>query len=343
MRKIATRSILMFMLILSFMLSSVSSAIASSTSNQGTFDIEKKYGEMLLSQMGHASSISNPIKLNNMDNKLEAVCFKIDKGGYIIVNINNLSVPELSFETESKFNDKNENYFYNGPMAYFKKSNKDLISLYDNKNVNQIFDKFYSEKKTDKNKKIEELENQSQALLASSSEVLLPTALKTYSFNPDGRCGSVAAAITLKYYDEVVSSSYVSNYHENGDNNGTGSLLIDYLTSYIEPGTPKGTISTQLASGINDYLIKDRRITTDSASRQSYSLSTVKSKIDQSRPIILGCTTSSDFGSHWVVVHGYWGQSTSKYMIVNNGYGENSIWINADTSNAYDYTVQLKN
>jgi hypothetical protein len=342
MKRVVARSILLFILSLSFILSSVGIAFANNTSNQDTFDIEKKYGEMFLSQMGHASSISNPIKLNNMDNKLEAVRFKIDEGGYIIVNINDLSVPELSFKNESKFNDEKENYFYNGPMAYFKKSNNDLLSLYDNKHVNQVFDKVYSEKKIDKDRKIEEAENQSQVLLALSSEVNLPNALQTYNYNPDGRCGSVAAAITLKYYDQTVNGSYVANYLENGGDYGTGSLLINYLTSYIEPATIKGSSPIELVTGINNYLTNDRRLT-DSASYQSYSFTTVMSKIDQARPIILGCTAFSEFDDHWVVVHGYWGQSTSRYMIVNNGWGENDVWINADYSDAYDFTVKLKN
>ena len=38
-----------------------------------------------------------------------------------------------------------------------------------------------------------------------------------YSYNPDGRCGSVAGAIVLNYYDRYKSPSYVPNSLESSD------------------------------------------------------------------------------------------------------------------------------
>ncbi len=122
-----------------FLLVSVSTAFASSgNGNQSfNFSIEKNYGEMFLESIGHTEKLSNPIPLFNLDDELEAVNFSMGKNGYIIINVKDLSIPELSFENSSPFKSHSETYVYNGPLAYMTKTNGKFIDLMSSKIVKE--------------------------------------------------------------------------------------------------------------------------------------------------------------------------------------------------------------
>lgn len=85
---------------------------------ENDFSTEKEYGELFLKNMDESKKLINPISLNNMNGDLEAVSFSLMNGGYIIINVNDLSVPEFSLERNTPFNDRNKKYVYNGPLAY---------------------------------------------------------------------------------------------------------------------------------------------------------------------------------------------------------------------------------
>lgn len=65
---------------------------------------------------GESEEVLNPCILKNIKGNEEAVVFDISNGGYIIVNINDLSVPEISFEGKNPY-DGCENPVYNGPLG----------------------------------------------------------------------------------------------------------------------------------------------------------------------------------------------------------------------------------
>ncbi|NPE28009.1 hypothetical protein HNV12_08545 [Methanococcoides sp. SA1] len=87
---------------------------------ENDFSTEKEYGELFLTIMGQSKKLIDPIPLNNMNGDLEAVSFSIKNGGYIIINVNDLSVPEFSFEGNAPFSDTDKMYVYNGPLAYME-------------------------------------------------------------------------------------------------------------------------------------------------------------------------------------------------------------------------------
>lgn len=56
----------------------------------------------------------------------------------------------------------------------------------------------------------EELKNyKSKDSSKDSNSGKLKHATRPYSYNPDGRCGSVAYAITLRYYNVNINMSYI--------------------------------------------------------------------------------------------------------------------------------------
>ncbi|WP_243684132.1 hypothetical protein, partial [Methanosarcina barkeri] len=66
----------------------------------------------------YSINLTSSTPLKNLDNDIEAVAFSISNEGYIIINVNDLSVPEFSMTNKSPFIVGNKSYYYNGPLAY---------------------------------------------------------------------------------------------------------------------------------------------------------------------------------------------------------------------------------
>lgn len=306
------------------------------------FSAERKIAEQFLKKINHESTVSNPIKLNNVYGELEAICFHIDNGGYIIVNTNDLSIPELSLNNECYYKDNNKQYVYNGSLNYLEETNDGLVSLYTNKVVSIPKDKIYKREKKNKEDIIRELEKNDNQIITPYnviSEKYLSTPLKTYSFNPNGICGSVAAAIVFMFYDEVVSDLYVDSKYENGDDNGTGSVFINYLVPLID-GTEPGSKTGELATGLTNYLHTNRRIGNSAVSTSTFDYYTIKSRINANRPVIIDTNVPSEYGEHWVICHGYYSSTssteTNQFVIINDGHGRNGIWVDPVASYFHD-------
>ena len=75
----------------------------------------------------------------------------------------------------------------------------------------------------------------------------------------------------------------------------------------------------------------------------SFSFSRVKTQINRSRPIIIGTTNHPTFGDHWIIGHGYFTSPVDgNYVIVNNGWGNNNVWIEPSTT-YLDGTIHFTN
>jgi hypothetical protein len=94
--------------------------VPAAVGQKNDFSTEKEYGELFLENMDQSKKLIKPIPLNNMNGDLEAVSFSMKNGGYIIINVNDLSVPEFSLEGKSPFSDSDKTYVYNGPLAYME-------------------------------------------------------------------------------------------------------------------------------------------------------------------------------------------------------------------------------
>lgn len=142
-----------------------------------------------------------------------------------------------------------------------------------------------------------------------------------YSYNPDGRCGSVAGAIVLNYYDRYKSPSYVPNSLESSD----GVALINALVARM--GTSTNYI--ELKRGLSLYIKKYYKPTTVTANTYSWG-DRIRTIIGKNYPCILGLTSHPRYGEHWVVVTGYnFTSHNSGTYTVNDGWGNVGININS--------------
>ena len=107
-----------------------------------------------------------------------------------------------------------------------------------------------------------------------------------YSYNPDGRCGSVAGAIVLNYYDRYKSPSYVPNSLESSD----GVALINALVARM--GTSTNYI--ELKRGLSLYIKQYYKPTTVTANTYSWG-DRIRTIIGKNYPCILGLTSLKAF------------------------------------------------
>lgn len=121
-------------------------------SENDEYSIEKEYGQLFLERMGYSAKLTSPIPLKNMDDKVEVVVFSVNNEGYIIINVNDLSVPEFSMTSGSPFIDESKDYYYNGPLAYVE------VEKLKDKKVKTAY--IYKKEKVDKSKKIFDLKKQ---------------------------------------------------------------------------------------------------------------------------------------------------------------------------------------
>lgn len=291
------------------------------------FSIEEEYVELFLKEMGNPSTVSMPVTLSNIKGEQEAVCFTIDNGGYIIINTNDLSISELSFKASTPFKKSTEKYVYNGPLQYYEVSNGEYKSLTTNNLYNEkSFEVIYTKEKVDK---IKILDDKKVANIVSSSSqksggttVYLSDSLLTW-YVSGGLCGPISGAICMMYYNDNVSTAYVAAGDE------VESKLINIMNTYMDVDGNGSTNTTEVVNGLNDFL-DDRSVSTNVYSTSSFSFTTVKSKINNDRPVIVDTDNSPIFREHWIIAHGYYDSLSDDFIIVNNGWGDNDVWVATD-------------
>lgn len=132
------------------------------------------------------------------------------------------------------------------------------------------------------------------------------------------------------YYDEQYNDNIVDDSNENED-------FVDVLIPYIEGDAP-GSTTSELKNGINDYLSDMMISDYEATSTTSFSFSRIQSNIGYDRPTIVDTDNDPTFGEHWLICYGYFDGTMEgdDYIIVNNGWGDNDIWVNIDDSNLDD-------
>ncbi len=156
--------------------------------------------------------------------------------------------------------------------------------------------------------------------------------LKTWYIS-GGHCGSIASAICMRYYYDYVSTNYVPS-GSIGQN-----ALIALMQQYVGSG---GTTYSNLDNGLDNYF-NARNVNNSANAITSFSFSRVKTQINRSRPIIIGTTNHPTFGDHWIIGHGYFTSPVDgNYVIVNNGWGNNNVWIEPSTT-YLDGTIHFTN
>ncbi|GEM_PF-350296 len=303
--------------------------------------LEKEVAIAFLNSFGYSVKLTDPIPLLNLKEEEEFVCFEIDKQGYIIVNQYDLSIPELSIKSSRNFKDSKASYYYNGGLNLYKDNGTYLLNISNNEKISrkEIKNIYTKEKSIDKERKSKEIiekyntlalstdDSKTDSALPSDYTIELPRTLKTW-YVSGGYCGPIAAAIVLMYYDEEYNESYVSYSNENESD--LIDLMIDYV--YSSGGNPEnGTGTAELENAINDYLDDYYNSNYAVAYAPSYdypqgSFSKIGNCIANDKPAIVDLDNHPTYGEHWVIAHGYT-YSPDQYVIVNDGWENNNIWL----------------
>ncbi|URZ08949.1 hypothetical protein [Clostridium felsineum] len=292
-----------------------------------------------ISNLHENKKIGKEIKLYNFQDKENSVCFILKNGGYIIVSLEDYSIPEFSITSTNRyFTNTNKKYIYNGPGEYYQKNNNTVISLINNKLVtNQvsIVDKLSLVSKSNVNtKKQLGINNISESSVTYNSN-FLPHLVPSYTYNPNGVCGSTAAAMFVEYWNDYIDGRWVPTELQSGD----GTLLIKALIPYcqidgsaaLDPThTSLGSGADNLANGIHDYL--NSKGVQQSMYWENFNINRVEDCINNKIPAMITLANHPVYGNHVVVASGYiilnnTLNGTINFIQVSDGWGGQGTYV----------------
>ena len=307
-------SLLLFLLIIAMV--SVSFAEVNKKEN---YSLEKEHGVKFIQSLGEKAQFSGRVKeLYNYKGKIEAVLFELAESGYIIVNVNDQSIPELSLKSETRI-DWNKEYLYNGPLALVELGRSNV------EKIKKLPYKYEKDKKSEIDTSQELISEPQYNIvpLYSNTSGSLDHSLVTWDYNPDGRCGPLAAAIALKYYDTYYDDDMLSaSYQNNVDD------LTDLFVIYMDgpPAWPE-----DVTDGLNDYY-SDNNLNYTATVYGTFSLTRLKSAIaDNDDPVLIETVNHPTYDDHYIIAHGYLSVAGYDYVYVNNGWGDNDVLITVDS------------
>jgi len=330
----------------------------------GSFDGEAAYLEEWIKANGYGNhEVLHPRKMYTPDGDYIAVCFDIDQTGYIIINTINYDIMEYSFD--KRIDSHSNTLIYAGFTSVFEKIDANRFVSVDSGEVISaeamgttafenldIQRKPLSQKLFNLNQKAPVAERNANGngyYESGSLKKSLVTWKSSYYCQVD------CAAILLKYLHDNTSYSFLPS--GNTTNTAvqkylcTNSYLFDMgMNSYraVNGGlTTKRYVGSQLetvtSKGMKQYL-KDKGLNKNwTATSTSYSYNTIKSRINENRPVSLGVDGKAQgmsWGSHQVVVHGYLvGYDGGSYLKVNDTFGSNGINLNGSSSYFSNYDM----
>ncbi len=305
------------MLVMSISLCSTAFAADSKTKEYQNIKLE---AQKFMNDHSSNCLLEDPIELYNLEDKVVALFFKSTQNGYIIININNLTVPEFSTTQNNQFiTDKNKKYYYNGPLSYMEKASGTII---DSKSGEKIGNLEHIKSKL-KGNTIYGTENipvvKSSTVKRATQDQIYGT-VPNYSYNPTGICGSTASAMLTRYYDIYVDDRFVPSYLESSD----GVALTKHLVPYIDGNEP-GSYPSELRSGLNNYLYDQgvsKRVTLYYSS-----INQIISAVSNDTPFTLAIYSHPTYNNHWVLGYGYYDGSSDDYALVNDGWGSVDVWV----------------
>lgn len=326
-------------IILTFILSTNVFAANSNTTSQDSR--AKNIAENFVKKIDKNKKIIDEIPLYGINNNKKAILFSLKNSGYIIIDLRNNSIPEFSINQNNRyFNKKNKKYLYNGPLNYYEKKDNKIINLKTNSEIKNTSN--LKDISINKNNKMLSRSVQANKTTDVSNlhEKSLKYSLSNYSYNPNGVCGSCAAAIFLRYWSDHINSKYVPSNLKTSD----GVKLIKYLIpynegkAYVNPNVKShGTSPASLRAGIQNYL-KSRGVT-DTMHVEPINFSRFSERISNNRPLIVGLfkADGNPYGDHWVAGHSYLTVEYVNglieklaYVGVTDGWGHSNVYISKD-------------
>lgn len=257
--------------------------------------------------------------------------------GYIIFN--ETGVIECSHTVDYPI-DSEINYYF-GPLQLYKKTNSGYQHLVSKEIVSKDCIQSLDSSFKVKQKVVLSKSAESSNLITPRyvAEKSLPYRPRTYSYNPDYRCGSLALAITLMYYDDHIDSYMVPNWIANADN--TGQYFSSLLKPHVEDiNSNHGSSAADLSSGA-DWYFAYRGI-----NNQYHSIRMInptydgyRAIIDTNKPVMVLINSHPSYGDHWIVGYGYYyqtyGDAARRMLLINDGWGNNGRELD------FNYVVNL--
>lgn len=261
--------------------------------------------------------------LYDADDNVIAWGYTLSPTGYLIVK--DKTVIEFSLVNKSPFSGKEKTYF-GGPLNYYTKTSSGYESIKSTQIIDQ--DRLQNEAEAFSNVQTSQaVTAQSQFNNAldyeSSGSCYLSGTPRTYSYNPNGICGSTASAIFLMYYHDYKDSFVVPSWYVTSD----GVSLINLLVPHIE-GDQNCSFPDDVINGLGWYLRWRGISSSYSVCSSFFDCSDYKSVIASGRPAIVNLMGAPTYGNHWVVGYGYYYYGPTNYYVVDDGWGNNDISIN---------------
>lgn len=324
-----------FSILLSISLLLVSAFPCFASAKQNNFEVYPSDDALAFLAENGSTLSEKGIPLYDIENKVIAYYYEITPTGYCIIDGFG-NIIECAFNKRKEL--PNGKIFYLSPTLLCSKENNEYINT-ENKAIEKVSEKSDFGNKINtiaqkyKSKSTDEISNKDiKRLSARANYNTISASCRTYSFNPDGRCGSTASAILLMYYNDYIDDYMVLSSYETND----GVSLINLLVPHIEGDDPaNGSNTAEVVSGLNWYLRwKGRAGNYVATSSASIYYSTYMSIIDSGRPAIIDLNAAPTYGEHWVVGYGYQkyprSDRTYAYYIVNDGWGKNGVYILSD-------------
>lgn len=321
-----------------------------------------KAAKSLLDSYNPNDNLNDPIKLYDFDNNETALLYPIRSGGYIIVDLNDYSIPEYSFNDNNFLTDKTKKYIYCGPLNYFEDNNGKIIDLKTKseiKDVPKVKEAFLKLKKQTKSSKnnLFDIENLKPTIKSNSNTMAISNtgtsytdktintryAVPAYSYNPNGICGSTAVAMLLRHYQQNYMNDLIPQKLISGD----GVDLIKSLVPLVQLDGEKALNTSIESSGSTSRneavgLVKWMMLNSNANLRTNIvpaRAATIVDLIEQNTPFVMSISEYSyqkkEMVGHSVVCSGYSYEFTGSsitgfYAIVNDGHGSSGVRIKSN-------------
>lgn len=328
MKKFLRRSSLLFMLL--FMLNSFGVYVSAAPISPA-----ESLADSIMIQFGTYERIGST-PLYNAAGEREATCYTYLPTGYVIINENDLSVPEFSPENDSPFVSGAgvEKFIYGGPVSYYAQTTSETtIDLTTRAIVTDI--PLYSREPLSAAEQYARVSNNTNATRASLSYM---TRHRPCTFASSYYCGLDGSAIVLRY---------LHDYHDT-DLLPSNALNSPQLQAYLINGRyipDTGTTGANLVEGVRYNSVRytglNQFLTDRGSSIRASNLAFTNSRWEMflnsftnDYPVLLGTVKNfpmDQYSNHWLIAYGYFYQDLSGgHIIVNDGFGSNGIYVTAD-------------
>ena len=270
---------------------------------------------------------SKAVPLNDSNQNPRYYYMPFAQGGYLIYDLTEDLVCEFSLLKENEYSFSNNDYIYSGPLSLFEVTEDGFIDVKSNEIFNDT-DNFIMRVKSIEKRELES----KQSILSDESIKRITNAYNTtsgtvpsYSYNPDGRCGAVAAAMMVRWYDIYRNGRYVPSSLESSD----GVSLINHLWNKMKNSSYTGAYSGTVYTEMMNYL--GSQGVNHSGGLDGYTNEYVIGRVDSyGTPYILNLFNHPTYSNHFVTGYGYCSNSTGFYTIVNDGWGNRGIEVNSN-------------